>query len=265
VRDRILVTGATGLLGQLVVKRLHDKADEVRIMSRKAQTSSGNGRYTRVTADLRSGHRVPDAVADINVIVHCATAYGRGSETQITDTVLKAAQQAGASHLVYISIVGVDCVPLGYYQDKLAAERLIAQSGLPYTILRATQFHDLLRTLFATAAKAPVMLVPDFCIQPIDASEVADRLADLAVGQPAGRAPDVAGPQVCHARDFAHAFLLAARRRRWVLPVRLPGKVFRAYRDGGHLAPQQAVGTITFEDYLAAHPDPLTTSYQGPR
>jgi uncharacterized protein YbjT (DUF2867 family) len=85
VRDRILVTGATGLLGRLVVKRLHDKADEVRIMSRKAQTSSGNGRYTWATADLRSGHRVPDAVADINVIVHCATAYGRGGTVALRD------------------------------------------------------------------------------------------------------------------------------------------------------------------------------------
>jgi NAD-dependent epimerase/dehydratase family protein len=85
VRDRILVTGATGLLGRLVVKRLHDKADEVRIMSRKAQTSSGNGRYTWASADLRSGHRVPDAVADINVIVHCATAYGRGGTVALRD------------------------------------------------------------------------------------------------------------------------------------------------------------------------------------
>lgn len=196
MRNRIVVTGGTGLLGRLVVKRLHDKADEVRIMSRKAQTGSGNGRYTQATADLHSNQGAADAVADIDVIVHCATAYGRGSEAQITGSLIKAARQAGTPHLIYISIVGVDRVPLGYYQDKLAAERLIAQSGLRYTILRATQFHDLLRTLFAGTARAPVMPVPDFRIQPIDASEVADRLADLAVGQPVGRAPDIAGPQV---------------------------------------------------------------------
>lgn len=265
MRNRILVTGGTGLLGRLVVTRLCDKATEVRIMSRKAQAGSGNGRYTWATADLRRNRGVAEAVADTDVIVHCATAYGRGSETQLTDSLVKAAQHAGAPHLVYISIVGVDRVPLGYYQDKLAAERLIVHSGLSYTILRATQFHDLLRALLAKAAKTPVMPVPDFRVQPIDASEVADQLADLAVGQPAGRAPDIAGPQVRHAGDFAHAFLQATRRRRWVLSVRLPGKVFRAYQQGGHLAPHQAVGTITFEDYLAAHPDRLATSYRRQR
>jgi uncharacterized protein YbjT (DUF2867 family) len=129
VQARILVTGGTGLLGRLVVERLHHEAGEVRVMSRKARTGSGNSRYTWATADLRSGHGVHDAAAGVDVIVHCATAYGRGSEAQITSRLVQAAQQAGTPHLVYISIVGVDRVPLGYYQDKLAAERLIAQSG----------------------------------------------------------------------------------------------------------------------------------------
>lgn len=265
MRDRILVTGGTGLLGRLVVKRLLNEACEVRVMSRKARAGSSKGRYACVTADLRSGHGVQDAVAGMDVVVHCATAYGRGSEAQIASTLVKATGQAGKPHLVYISIVGVDRVPLGYYREKLAAERFMAQSGLPYTILRATQFHDLLRALFAGAARAPVMPVPDFCIQPIDASEVADRLAELAVSEPAGRVSDIGGPRVRHARDLAQAFLLATGRRRWVLPVRLPGKTFRAYHDGGHLAPERSVGTITFEDYLAAHPDPLVRSYRGRR
>ena len=129
-------------------------------MSRKAQVISGNGRNTWATADLRHNQGVADAVADTDAIVHCATAYGRRSETQSTDSLLKAAQHADTPHLVYISIIGVDSVPLGYYQDKLATERLIAQSDLPYTILRATQFHDLLRALLAKAAKTPLIPVP---------------------------------------------------------------------------------------------------------
>nr|WP_042183923.1 SDR family oxidoreductase [Kibdelosporangium sp. MJ126-NF4]CEL15961.1 hypothetical protein [Kibdelosporangium sp. MJ126-NF4]CTQ93885.1 hypothetical protein [Kibdelosporangium sp. MJ126-NF4] len=258
MHNRILVTGGTGLLGRLVVDRLVTRGHEVRVLSR----TPGDG-CERAVGDLRSGDGVREAVADVDVIVHCATAFGRRAEARITRTLVAAARQAGRPHLAYISIVGVDRVPLGYYQGKMAAERTIADSGLPYTILRATQFHDILRVLFAKAARSPVMPVPDFRFQPVDVGEVADRLTELAIGEPGGRVPDFAGPHIHHACDFARAFALATGRRRLVLPVRLPGRTFRAYRDGGNLAPDHAAGSITFEDYLAAHPAPLATSYRG--
>ncbi|WP_158848761.1 SDR family oxidoreductase [Saccharothrix deserti] len=258
---RILVTGGTGLLGRKVVERLVREGREVRVMSRGPRPSPDRD---WAVADLKSGQGVREAVAGADVIVHCATAFGRHAEATVAGTVVEAARHAGA-HLVYVSIVGVDRVPLAYYQGKRAAERLIAESTLPHTILRATQFHDLLRTLFAGAATSPVMPVPALRFQPVDAGEVADRLAELAVGEPLGRAPDFAGPQVRHARDLAAAFLRATGRRRLVLPFRLPGRTFRAYRDGGHLAPDHASGTVTFEDYLAAHPDPSAVSYRGKR
>jgi uncharacterized protein YbjT (DUF2867 family) len=256
---RILVTGGTGLLGRKVVERLKRAGNEVRGMSRRPQLSPD-----WVVADLRSGQGVREAAAGMDVIVHCATAFGRGAETDIAGRVVDTAGHVGA-HLVYVSIVGVDRVPLPYYQGKLAAERLIERSGRPHTILRATQFHDLLRVLFAGAARSPVMPVPALRFQPVDAGDVADRLADLAVGEPLGRAPDFAGPQVRDARDLAGAFLRATGRRRLVLPIRAPGRTFRAYRDGGHLAPEHADGTVTFEDYLAAHPAPWATTYRGKR
>ena len=168
----------------------------------------------------------------------------------------------GGPHLVYVSIVGVDRVPLPYYLEKLGAEQVISRSGLPHTILRATQFHQLLRALFAKAARTPVMPVPDIRFQPIDAGEVAGRLTELAFGEPGGRVADIAGPEVRDGRDLALAFLRIAGRKRALLPVRLPGKAFRAYRNGGHLAPEHAVGAVTFEEYLAALPDPAATSYR---
>lgn len=262
MNDRILVTGGTGLLGRLVVERLSATGHGVRIMSRTAGSLEDGDRYEWSIADLRSGRGVLEAVADVGTIVHCATAFGRRSETRLVETLVDAAGRAAHPHLVYISIVGVDRVPLGYYRGKLAAERMIAASGLPYTIMRATQFHELLRSLLAGAARAPVMPIPDFRFQPIDAGEVADRLVELAAGDPAGRVADMAGPRIEHFRDLAEAFLRTTGRRRPLLPVRLPGKTFRAYREGGNLAPDRAVGTITFEEYLAAYPAPAGTLHR---
>ncbi|MEV4757316.1 NAD(P)H-binding protein [Micromonospora sp. NPDC049559] len=251
MRDQILVTGASGLLGHLLVRRLREAGRPVRATSRHPRPAGADPGLTWARADLRAGTGVREAVAGAGAIVHCATASGRRSEVELARTLVEAARDAGSPHLLYVSIVGVDRVPLGYYQGKLAAERLVERSGLPYTILRATQFHDLLRVVLARAAAVPVMPVPDLRFQPVDAGEVADRLAELALGDPAGRAPDLAGPEVRHTRDLARAYLAATGRRRPMVPVRLPGRTFRAFRAGGHLAPEHATGRVTFEEHLA--------------
>jgi len=167
---------------------------------------------------------------------------------------VEAARAAGIWHLVDISIVGVDRVPYRYYQTKLAAERLIQASGLPWTILSATQFHQLVLLVARGLARLPLVPVPaGTSFQPIDAAEVADRLTALATGSPAGRVPDLGGPQIRTASDLAGAYLQAAGRRRPVLAVHLPGAAFASYRQGGHLAPDHAVGHRTWEQFLAEH------------
>lgn len=271
--ERILVTGGTGVLGRAVVQRLLDTGHGVvRVASRRPRPTGGTTGYEQdercewARVDLRSGRGADEAVAGADAIVHCATTLGRRSEAEIARTVVEAARGAARPpHLVYVSIVGIDRVPIGYYQGKLAAERLIERSGLPHTVLRATQFHDLLRALLAGAAKSPVMPVPALRFQPVDVRDVAARLAELALGDAVGRAPDFGGPQVRESRDLARAYLRATGRRRPVLPVRLPGRAFRAYREGGNLAPEHADGTTTFEEYLAAHPDPAKPGYRGKR
>jgi uncharacterized protein YbjT (DUF2867 family) len=249
VAGPILVTGATGRLGRLVVARLRADGHRVRTMSRRPCPPGYTGDW--VTADLRTGRGVDDAVAGAEAVVHCATLPARAEEARLAATLVRAAQRVGGPYLVYVSIVGVDRVPLGYYQGKLAAERLVERSHLPYAILRATQFHSLLDQLFGYAARLPVLPVPDFPVQPVDAGEVAARLAELVVGAPAGRVPDLGGPQVRGAGELARAYLAATGQRRPLWPIRLPGRVFGAYRAGGHLAPDHATGTITFEQYLA--------------
>lgn len=254
----ILVTGGTGCLGSAVVSRLLDAGHDVRIASRRPQPDRVSLPYRWATVDYRSGAGLGRAVDGVDAIVHCATSMRVPVEQNLID----AARRAGRPHLVYISIVGVDRIPMVYYRSKLASERLIEQSGLPNTILRATQFHDLIRLVVAALARSPLMLVPDLRFQPVDVGVVADRLVELAAASPVGRAPEVGGPEVRALPDLAREYLQVTGRRRPVVPFRLPGKVFGGYRDGHHLAPANAAPGRTFTDYLAAHHDPAALSYR---
>src|ERR687895_1376189 len=198
----ILVTGGTGTLGRLVVPRLRDAGRDVRVLSRYGREDSLG--VEQATGDLATGEGIDAAVEGAQVIVHCAGS-AKGDEAKARHLV-QAAARAGARHLVFISVVGDDRIPVvsgvdramfGYFAAKLAAERLIAGSGLPWTTLRATQFHDLTLLTVRQLAGLPVVPVPaGWRFQPIDPGEVADRLVELALGPPAGLVPEVGGPRV---------------------------------------------------------------------
>ena len=239
----ILVTGGTGTLGRLVTERLRAAGHEVRVLSRHTQPYA---------VDLRKGGPgLEAAVAGVDTIVHCATTQTGGDE-KAAGNLVAAARRAGVGHLLYISIVGVDRVPYPYYRTKFAVEKLIEESGLGWTVLRATQFHDLLVMVFKALAKLPVMLLPGrLSDQPVEVAEVAERLAELAAGPPAGRVEDMGGPEIRTFESLARAYLKATGRRRPVVNVPLWGRAYRAFRSGGHLAPEHAVGKGTFEEYLA--------------
>ncbi|MEU3235758.1 SDR family oxidoreductase [Streptomyces anthocyanicus] len=239
----ILVTGGTGTLGRLVTERLRSDGHEVRVLSRHSEPYA---------VDLREGGSGLDAaLTGVDTVVHCATTQ-RGGDERSAANLIAAARRAGATHLVYISIVGVDRVPLGYYRSKYAVEKLVAESGIGWTVLRATQFHDLVVQMLRALAKLPVVVLPAHASdQPVEVAEVADRLAELAQGAPAGRVPDMGGPEVRTFASLARAYLGATGRRRAVVNVPLAGRTYRAFRAGGHLAPEHAVGEGTFEEYLA--------------
>ncbi|SFO50446.1 NAD(P)H-binding [Saccharopolyspora antimicrobica] len=133
MRKPILVTGGTGTLGSVVVQRLLDTGQDVRVLSRRPG-STGTAREW-ATGDLRTGAGIDAATSGVDVIVHCATTLS-SKDVAATERLIGAARRNGEPHLVYISIVGVDRVPLFYYRAKLEAEERVRNSGLPWTILR---------------------------------------------------------------------------------------------------------------------------------
>ncbi|WP_392668927.1 SDR family oxidoreductase [Streptomyces sp. LN785] len=238
----ILVTGGTGTLGRQVTDRLRADGQEVRVLSRHSQPYA---------VDLRNGTGLGAAVDGVDVIVHCASSP-RGGDDLAAGHLIEAAKRAGVSHLVYISIVGVDRLPLGYYTVKRRVERMVEDSGLGWTVLRTTQFHDLVLRILDGAARLPVMPLPaGVRMQSVDTGEVAGRLAELAAAGPAGRVPEMGGPEVRELPELARAFLRATGRKRRIVPVRLAGRAYAGYRRGEHLTPGRAVGRTTFEEFLA--------------
>jgi uncharacterized protein YbjT (DUF2867 family) len=240
----ILVTGATGTLGVPTVRRLRAAGHEVRPGSRQRHPGL-------VTGDLLSGAGIQEAVAGTDTVLHLATGGGR-KDVQATRTLLDAARQSRVAHLVLISIAGIESIPLGYYRDKLTIERMVSESTLPYTILRATQFHSFVVALFTAQRLSPAVFVPAFTLQPIAAEEVAQRLTELAASGPAGRVPDIGGPEQRKVSDLADAWARATGSRRSVLPLKLPGRIFAGYAAGHGLVSGPPYGRITFENYLAA-------------
>jgi uncharacterized protein YbjT (DUF2867 family) len=262
----ILVTGGTGTLGRHVVPRLRDAGCEVRVLSRSGR--EGREGIEFVTGDLATGEGIPAAVDGTEVILHLAGTT-KGDEVKARHLVA-AASRAGTRHLVYISVVGADRIPVhsgidramfGYFGSKLAAEQVVADSGLGWTTLRATQFHDLLLMTVQQLARLPVVPVPaGFRFQPVDAGEVAARLVELALGAPAGLVPDLGGPRVYELAALVRGYLRAQGRHRLMVPVRVPGKAANAFRAGANLTPDRAVGRRTWEDFLA---DELGPSLRG--
>lgn len=257
-----LVTGGTGTLGRRVVPRLREAGCSVRVLSRRPRHAEGGADFVTdfVTGDLATGEGIEAAVEGAEVIVHCAGS-SQGDEDKALNLV-RAASRNGLRHLVFISVVGADRVPVtsradramfGYFASKLAAERVVADSGLPWTTLRATQFHDLILTTAGRLARLPVIPVPGgFRFQPVDAGEVADRLVELALGPATGVAPDLAGPRIYAMSDLLRSYVRARGKHRPIVPVRVPGKAARAVRGGANLAPERAVGRRTWEEFLAS-------------
>jgi uncharacterized protein YbjT (DUF2867 family) len=245
----ILVTGGTGTLGRHTTPLLRAAGHELRVLSRHEREAADGIEY--VACDLLKGDGIEPALDGIETVLHLAGA-NKGDDVA-TANLVRAAVRTGVRHFVYISIIGADRVPIGYLKTKLRAEQAVAGSGIPFTILRAAQFHELVLTMARTMAKLPVTPVPGgLRLQPVAAREVAVRLAELTLGVPAGHVPDLAGPKLYDFGELTADYLAAhGKRRRPRLPLRLPGKAGRSYRAGENLSLDAAeMAEQTWEQFL---------------
>ncbi|MGH3385701.1 MAG: SDR family oxidoreductase [Nocardioidaceae bacterium] len=253
---KVLVTGASGTLGRTVLPRLLVDGHEVVALSRRDRAAED---VTWRRADLATGAGLSDAVVGAEAVVHLASApYKRGYTTEVdvhgTRRLASAAAAAGVDHLLYVSIVGIDKIPFGYYRTKLAAETIVRESGVGWSILRATQFFQLMDLALSYAAKLPVMIGdPGIAGQPVDPRDVADRIARRLSAGPSGSIEEYGGPETMGFDDGVRAWLSARGKRRPLVRVTVPGKLARAFR-GGHLTTAaQPTGRITWHDWLAEH------------
>ncbi|MGN6605890.1 MAG: SDR family oxidoreductase [Jatrophihabitans sp.] len=249
----VLVTGGTGRLGRPLVAGLRAEGHTVRVLSRRA----GEG---HIIGDLADGRGVVDAVRGVDAVVHAATS-GRMQAVDVRGTaqLLKHARMHGVGHVVYVSIVGSDRVAMPYYKVKQAVEAQVAASGVPFTLARATQFHDLLWGLGTKARLGPLLLAPaGWRFEPNAPADFAASLVRRVAAGPAGGVTEFGGPQVLDGAELLTDVHRALGRTGAVRRVRVPGKGSAAVTAGALLTGDAGAdvpverGTTTWADWLAA-------------
>jgi uncharacterized protein YbjT (DUF2867 family) len=214
---RIAVAGGTGMVGRYVVAAAESRGPDVVTLSR------------RTGVDVRERRGLDDALAGCDVVLDTlnspsltrskATAFFR----ECAQHLQQAGRAAGVSHLVTLSIVGIDRVPgYGYYQAKLAQEVATRAGSVPVTILRATQFHEFPAQVLSVTRKGPVAVVPRMRSQPVAARTVGTHLVDLAESRPGGTV-ELAGPDVHELPALARRWLASRDMRALVIPIAFPG------------------------------------------
>ena len=250
--QRILVTGGSGTLGQQLIPQLLGVGYKIRISSRKPHRDKNGDSIEWVQASLESPTGWADAVHDVDVIIHAASApFKRGTDVNGTGHILSAANLADVKHIIYLSIVGVDKRDWFYFKNKFTCEQLISKSSIPYTILRATQFHDFVHMLLKDMfLRSSIGFLPNgWRIQPIDGSEVAALLAAAIREGPAGYLPDVGGPEILTIEELAKTWMTVNGRRR-IIKIPFPFLMGRAFGNGHNLAPDSRIGKLTWREWV---------------
>jgi uncharacterized protein YbjT (DUF2867 family) len=242
----VVVTGGTGRLGREVVSRLRDRDNRVIVASR------------RTGIDLSTGEGLWGILQGAEVIVHAASHPLRYRKVDLDGTrrminILR--DRSDRPHLIYVSIVGCDRIPFPYQRAKYACELVLERSGLPVTVVRATQFHTLVTDLARVFGRGPLSVRPQMSFQSCDPAWVADRLVETALAEPPPgyrRGADLAGPE----RTTLGEAVDLVRQAEGVPPARaimLPavGGVLKAYALGANLpGPDAVIGGPGYREWL---------------
>ena len=184
---KIAIAGGTGTVGRLVVDAAQERWHEVVVLTRS------NG------VDVTAGSGIVAALAGVDVVIDVlnVTTLKKAEAVAFyettTENLLDAERQAGVAHHVALSIVGIDTSPSGYYEGKLAQERGVKAGQVPWTILRATQFHEFAPQMFGTLRQGPVVPIPIMATQPVAAREVAEMRVEIAEASPRRATPRYRG------------------------------------------------------------------------
>lgn len=250
---RVLLTGASGNLGRAATTHLVERGHEVMALSRRAGRAWPDGVHG-MAVDLLTDDLAP-AVGRADVVLHAASNTGRGmgrGDPEATRRLMAAARASGVGHLLFVSIVGIDRVPLPYYRRKLAQEALLAASGLPCTVFRATQFHEGIGGILTVVERWPLAPLPlGWLMQPVAVAEAAARAVELLEEGPCGRAPDFGGPEILTVGEMA-AVWRQARGGPRAMALPLPGRLARALRRGLATTPVHREGRRTWSEYVAS-------------
>lgn len=244
---KIAIAGGTGVVGRHTVEAVRKAGHEAVVLSR----SHGVDLITKkgLDAALHGADAVIDATNVTTFKADAATEFF----TTATGNLIKASTDAGVGHLVLVSIVGIDRMPYDYYAGKLAQEKVVEASPVPWTILRATQFHEFAEQMFARAKVGPIRVAPRARIQPVAARDVGERLAALAAGEPQGRARDIAGSREEALDAMVKAYARSIGHRGWIPSINVPTEQMKAMRAGYALpGPDALLTTQTFTEWLAA-------------
>src|SRR5712671_358621 len=209
---KIIVIGGTGLIGTKVVKNLRDKGHEVVA----ASPSKGINSVT--------GEGLAEALVGAQVVVDVSNApsWEDKAVLEFFETsgrnLLAGEAAAGVKHHVALSVVGTDrLLASGYFRAKMAQEKLIKASQIPYTIVRATQFFEFVGGIAQNAAEGNTVRLPSALMQPIVSDDVAAALTDVAVAEPMNGMVEIAGPEQIRQDEFVRQFLTATGDARKVI------------------------------------------------
>lgn len=248
-----LLTGGTGTLGKALRPRLQKAGRSVRATSRSPPDDDDDD-IEWVEMDLADGTGIEAALEDVDVVIHTASAPQGDSEAVDvagTERLLEAADDAGISNFLYVSIVGIDNIPFSYYQHKLKAEQLVEESDVSSTIIRSTQFHQFLDEMLSPLRWLPLWPMPtNLKLQPIDVRKVADTITEHATTKASGRVPDLGGPDVLTLGEILQSYQSARDFWRPVVRLPIPGGTTSAFRAGEATCPDRTVGTMSWDAWL---------------
>ncbi len=245
---RVAVIGGTGLVGRHATKALRYAGHDAVVVARSTGTDVTTG------ANLDAALAGVQAVIDVTNTAAGDAAAARKFFATTTGQLLAAEQEAGVTHHVVLSIVGVDRVEgNAHYAGKRLQEEIALAGPIPATIVRATQFHEFAAMVVDWTRQGDVATVPPLLLQPVATSDVGQVLAEIATGTPQGRARDLAGPETQDLVDMARRTLTARGQSVRLVPS-WRGGLFGVEMAGEVLlpGPDAQLAPTTFDAWLTA-------------